>query len=67
MLIIYDFMLTTPDEVELIWSRKLGAGSVIHIMSRISAIIYVLSSVLDGIDNVRRSIKDGRHDRLTSV
>ena len=39
MLLCFDFVLTFPDEVDLIWRRKFRVGSLLFMMNRVAAVL----------------------------
>ena len=45
VLLVHDFVLTLPDEVALVWHRKLSAVSTVVIMNRVAAAIVCVSFV----------------------
>ena len=52
VLLLYDFILTSSVEVDLVWRRKPDAASFIYIISRVAAISFILGNVLIDIENV---------------
>ena len=52
--LVYDLILTTGDEIDLIWHHTPTAASVIFVMNRISSVLIALSVVLKNINSVRQ-------------
>ena len=52
--LVYDSILTIPDEVDLIWRRKPSVASVIFVLNRMAILAIILFSVLEDVDNVCR-------------
>ena len=52
-LLAYDTLLTTPDEVKLVWRHKFSIVSAIFIINRIAALLYILNVMLGDVNNVR--------------
>ena len=52
VLLLYDFVPTLPDEVALIWRRKVSAASLIFMANRAAAILFVIFLLLPNVDVV---------------
>ena len=52
--LLYDSILTMPDEVDLIWRRKLSAASIIFIVNRVALVVSVILAILGTINTVRQ-------------
>ena len=65
-LLAYDSILTSEDEFELIWRRKLSIASAVFLTNRIAASLLVMHSTLADANNVRRAFREDHH-HLTAV
>ena len=50
--LIYDSMLTMPDEVDLVWRHKWSAASVIFIVNRVGLAVSVILEILGMVNTV---------------
>jgi len=47
-LLAYDTLLTFQDEVEYIWRRRIGLGTVLYVLARYAAlIVFAMGAVYD--------------------
>ena len=59
--LLYDSILTIPDEVDLIWRRRLSAASVIFILNRVGLALSVVSAIMGMINTVRQHSMTSDH------
>ena len=45
-LILYEYILTLDDELDLIWRRKMSASSLIFLANRVTVIVYTVGLAL---------------------
>ena len=48
-MIVYDTVLTSPQEIKCIWGRKPGAGTILYLFVRYGMIIDMIFRVFSGI------------------
>ena len=47
-MIVYDTVLTSPQEIKCIWGRKPGAGTILYLFVRYGTIIDMIVNVFTG-------------------
>ena len=64
MPLVYDYVLTIADEVDLIWCRKPSVASAIFITNRIAVLLIVMYTIMSDVDSVCDCLQTDHH-RLT--
>ena len=52
MPLVYDYILTIADEVDLIWCRRLSVASAIFITNRIAVLLIVMYTIMSDVASV---------------
>ena len=52
VLLLYDIVLTLPDEVDLVWRRRVSAATAVLILNRAGAVLACVNLALGWINSV---------------
>ena len=66
-MLVYDFILTFADEINLIWRHKPTLVSAMFVMNRVAVSLFVVNVVLNDFDNVRHTGRVYHHHLTTSL